>query len=851
MSLGQQLLGSDPPCSIAPRSIHHDVLSIALLTLLPLIVFSRDLFLGMKVMETDTLTQGIPTMAWFGQTVRSGESFLWTRGIIGGFPIGFSQYGMFSPFEWIGAAILDSDRAYALMRVLHLPLAGVSTYLYARVMGLSPLPSLLAGVGYELSTDALAIPIHGNGSKSLFFLSTFLLSVELAIRVSPRWWLLGAGGVGFSMLTGGPFITAIGLLNSAFYVLARVSMLWRSNSRKNLHLMMLSSGGAVTLGMGLAALRILPTSVVTAESIRAQGTSLAVATSGSQGILVQLAGYLLPLTGLKELSPQEFYVPSYVGPIVLVLAGLSVLDVRRNPMVPLLSALFAFNLLASMGSHSPVFGLLHQLPLLGYFRGAFHFSFIAAFFLSMLAAYTLDRGFKSIESAGWAAPLFRLLAMASTAAVALAIVAGALWVSGAGLGAPIREFAESHRLGPVNPLRPRIALALVAIPAAFWLLWARCSRRIPHDLPFRMLAVGITAVLLVGVGMNLPMRQEGLAGPPATALFLAQDKPQFRILSHNTGMAINLILVMLAGGDPGKVNDEGPAEQNFSYRYSVEALASSFPLQYGLESIDGYEPLQSIRQLIALAYLGSNSADIQSFGWGGKSPENRELADKLGHIRSRHLLEHLPVLRAFNVKYVLTNLELWRHSDVLRLAYSSQIPMLDAESKTTIHVYEVLDALPRAYLVPHSLTVGGPMEALEAIMSGDVDSATTALLEETDPLQSIGPRLDPANSRVDVASYTNTHLLLHVKTSGAGFLVINDAFYPGWEAWIDGQKSRILVANGWVRAIPIESPGTHVVQLNYTPPLFAEGIWVSLTSLVVFVAALVVPLPASAKQAYS
>jgi uncharacterized membrane protein YfhO len=56
--------------------------------------------------------------------------------------------------------------------------------------------------------------------------------------------------------------------------------------------------------------------------------------------------------------------------------------------------------------------------------------------------------------------------------------------------------------------------------------------------------------------------------------------------------------------------------------------------------------------------------------------------------------------------------------------------------------------------------------------------------------------------------------------------VLNDAFYPGWTAEVDGQPAEILAANYAVRAVPLAS-GAHRVVFSYRTPGLAAGAWVS------------------------
>ena len=49
-----------------------------------------------------------------------------------------------------------------------------------------------------------------------------------------------------------------------------------------------------------------------------------------------------------------------------------------------------------------------------------------------------------------------------------------------------------------------------------------------------------------------------------------------------------------------------------------------------------------------------------------------------------------------------------------------------------------------------------------------------------------------------------------------GVVVINQAWYPGWIAEVDGARSPIWRANGFVRAVPITA-GSHHVELRFEP----------------------------------
>jgi len=55
-----------------------------------------------------------------------------------------------------------------------------------------------------------------------------------------------------------------------------------------------------------------------------------------------------------------------------------------------------------------------------------------------------------------------------------------------------------------------------------------------------------------------------------------------------------------------------------------------------------------------------------------------------------------------------------------------------------------------------------------------------------------------------------------------GWLVLTEAFYPGWVARVDGKKEKILRANYFLKAVPV-SRGKHIVEFFYKPLSFVIG----------------------------
>ena len=85
---------------------------------------------------------------------------------------------------------------------------------------------------------------------------------------------------------------------------------------------------------------------------------------------------------------------------------------------------------------------------------------------------------------------------------------------------------------------------------------------------------------------------------------------------------------------------------------------------------------------------------------------------------------------------------------------------------------------------------------------------------------------------VEIIKYQPERVEIKAMTDQPGYLVIADSWYPGWNAFVDGEPAPIYRADVLFRAVPIE-PGTHNVVFEYRPRSFALGVVMSGLSLVI------------------
>ena len=92
-----------------------------------------------------------------------------------------------------------------------------------------------------------------------------------------------------------------------------------------------------------------------------------------------------------------------------------------------------------------------------------------------------------------------------------------------------------------------------------------------------------------------------------------------------------------------------------------------------------------------------------------------------------------------------------------------------------------------------------------------------------------------------IESLTDSGNAVTIRASSpqAGWLILSDTFYPGWQVTVDGVLAEIQIANEAFRAVKYPA-GTHTIEFRYEPRSVSIGLIVSLGSLVVIAAGLIV-----------
>jgi hypothetical protein len=658
---------------------------------------------------------------------------------------------------------------------LHLPVAALCAHALARELDAGRLGAFVAGGAYALGGLALS-------SLNLY---VFLQALALAPLVALAF--LRAAGRGGRSVVGAGLALALALSTMAVEFVAQAVLLGLALGlldppRRARALRML---GALALGLGLAAVPVLVTLGIVIDAPRGEGFPAEVGL-GNEVHPAALLQVLIPGLFGSLSSPVEswwggrfftkgfpYFLSLYVGPLVLALAlaGAGGGDRRRRWVLLGTGALGLWYALGAWGGLAPAFS---RVPFTSWFRfpsKAMLLPYLAAVVLAGIGVERLRRG------QGWSAFRNGSLVLGGIA-LGVASAVG-LWP------VPIADWAgiDRDRL-PATFASVRfeaLAAALIGIAGAG--LGTAVSRGALR--PSRAAAVLAALVVLdlarTGAGMN-PQTTPAFFDPvPELAAERLHELDGGRVFSYGPDQSPAFRRFLRAGG---------PRLGLASFFINRQLLAPYTNLLDRVETPEGKELTASVPRRPELA------------------PEDYD-PPAAGRL--------VPWLRNAAVSRVLS-LDPLESSE---LSLRATVPL--GPPGLSIHVYELEDPWPRAYLACRVVRAGSAAEALRAPYAEGFDPRRDVALEAPGAASCREGRARRLEGDAGGARYD-------VDSDGGGYLVARDSFARGWTAAVDGRPAPVLRANGKHQAIFVPA-GSHEVVTRYRPPGLVPGLAVSAASM--------------------
>jgi hypothetical protein len=238
----------------------------------------------------------------------------------------------------------------------------------------------------------------------------------------------------------------------------------------------------------------------------------------------------------------------------------------------------------------------------------------------------------------------------------------------------------------------------------------------------------------------------------------------------------------------------------------ARALIPHTNLMHGLESLDAIEVFFSRRYIAFMRALLLDDHPINGT-WGLEGPFLPDLLDLA------------------NVRYLLVP------DDHPLAGHLPGYPERVRQAHVTL--YENPHAMPRAWVAyAADFVPADPAAAGRRLAATPARWRDHVLLETADGQAPAGwqDAISPAGE-VAVLAHADQAVDLQANLPRPGWLVLSDAYYPGWQAEVDGRPAEILPADVAFRAVRLEA-GSHHVSFRYRPASAARGLALSLAALV-------------------
>ncbi len=255
------------------------------------------------------------------------------------------------------------------------------------------------------------------------------------------------------------------------------------------------------------------------------------------------------------------------------------------------------------------------------------------------------------------------------------------------------------------------------------------------------------------------------------------------------------------------------------YQYSREMLVPNCNMDFGMPSSFGYEAAetQDYRKLYTSVLKRSNAWTL---------PISSPSSEALAWTKSDMPLALFCRMTA--TKYAFTQVfgNDWLPQPILDRNY---FDLLKEDKVMNVRIWRVKEKMPRAYFSDSWTYAASHDDVLNKMIYADqsgFDPKLNLLLEhietKSDPFTSTSHRHHRSVSQLIFVQDQAEHLLLNVRASVPGFLVLADHYWPGWQATVDTRPAKIYRANGILRAVFVP-PGAHLVEFNYQPRCLYQG----------------------------
>jgi len=738
--------------------------------LIPVILFSRQIFNGQALFWGTPSTQFIPWWEFAWGTILEGGLPLWNPWVGMGAPLAANyQTALFYPPYWsyLVFFILGGVRLMAwsmtIMVVLHLIWAGIGTVKLLDDLEIGYLGQVVGGLAFSLSGYLVSRAGFLSINAATAWIPWILLfSKSITTKERKFFWLTGLV-IGFQLLAGHA--------QTAWYT-ALLAGLWitfwaintgdRKHKVRNIVLAWSKFIGAGLLGITLSAIQLIPTLEYLAQSQRV----------GEFGYSEAMTYSFWPWRFLTLVIPDLFGSPAagnywgygnywedavYIGLLPIVMAvGIIVKSVKKNNgktdlnkrvagvprrmLVGFLTFITLISFLFALGKNTPIFPFLYRnIPSFDLFQAPTRFTIWAEISLAVLAGIAIDR-FRRPEgrSLYWA----RLAAAGCFAITAGSIIA---WVYFGEINLTfIKSAGKTGLLGLV------FTLAMLFGPEE--------NKDRKKDI-WNYIVVGLVGVDLLVAGWGL-----------------------------NPGIDLGFY----------RINSE---QEKHSRKFMYESV------EYDLK-FDQFFTFESFSSK-------NDWEDMYTY-----SLPNLNMLQ-----RSEMVNNFDPIVQGRYQTWMeeINKQDLSKNEQLMKLMNVGEI--IERDGSGQISIIQVANSGDNNLrLVGCALEVEGEAEALNLILEGKVNLDQKIIFDST--YQGAISSCNQIQGEIDILEEKPGYLKLNANLEEDSWIFWSQAWYPGWRGEIDGKQADVQRANYLFQAI-YSSKGKHEVEFLYRPDSYIWGAGIS------------------------
>jgi len=786
----------------AVTSRRADCVALCILLALTAIIMIHRWIFDDWVSRHDLLAFFIPWYGYLGDRLAAGDIPGWNPYVFGGSPFaGDPESGWMYLPAMLLFPFLYVVTAFKFLILLQLLIAGTATYAFGRVLGFGSVAALLSAIVYEfgpflvVQTDCCTVA----GQLSTWVPVAFL-GVELALRArnwvyrSAAWFLAGlaisqmvSGWVGQGAVNGMLILAGwVGYRTLVSPPVDAWSVRWSFRTRL---VQAVTTGPAIVIiGVGIAAAGLFPRLAVNAQSFNPGGTYDDIPGA------VDEAPYV-PWWLIRNLTSSAFDLRQFsLGGVVIVLALLAPFVAWRRYAVPFFGGLVLVLCILSMDA-TILHRLFYLIPMFEemHTHSPRRLLWLAPIGPAMLAGAAIQMlpELRTLLRHRWIVFLPLLILIAGDLYVTMHDRwAGWQTYVTAGLttlALVVAVYARSYPIRELAQIRIVRAATVGIIALAFVVPHVRdiaASVNDPDGLSLPNNLWQHNPTTQTAIDINLSRKDTGGAGE---FLQRQQETQQpFRYVGYS-----------------GSGYRPAPSRSYPDRRLDapvISILQNARPFRLGIESIQGYNPLQ-----LKVWYDWVTTLN--------REPQNYHFTDLWpGGFRS-------PLLDMTNVRYILIDRFIPpNRDDVLTLTQG----MKEVYRNNRVVVYENLDAYPRAWIV-HDVRAMASPDAMAMLAGGQIDGRSVALVQSEDDAPSFARSdSDHSGDSVSITHYEPDRIEMLSRTGKDGFMVVSEVYEEGWKASVDGEEVEVFQTNGAFRGLVIPA-GDHEIVMEYKPTSLQVG----------------------------